>query len=129
MTATYDDTLPTAKDRIRAAVGDTDMTAALRTDEHIASVLALNVGDETAATADVAAGLAVEYAQRPDRISDDGTSISWGERVKTWLTLAETSRAAAVATTAASATITYFMRYGVAGTEDEYDPDRIPGFP
>lgn len=90
MAATYDNTLPTAKDRIRHQVADTDMANPLRPDEEYLAALA-NAGSatnaEALATLAMAQSLASEYAQLPTTISDDGTALSWSDRVKTWLAL------------------------------------------
>lgn len=100
MAATFDETLPTAKDRLRRAVGDTAVPdGALRQDEEIFSVLAL-YPDEAVAQAAIAEGLAVEFAQKPDSFSESGgVSVRWGERVKTWLALAATLRKQAALST------------------------------
>ncbi len=105
MSATFDPTLSAAKDRVRSALGDIDMSEgganALRSDEAIAAVIAAN--GEALGTAVLAEGLAAEYAQLPDSISDSGTSLTWRERVKWWRDLAARIRgdlaAAAVVTT------------------------------
>jgi hypothetical protein len=122
--ATFDLTLPTALDRIRRSVGDTNTAAALRQDEEILAVLTLT-GDENLATAQVAAGLAVEYAQRPDSISDDGTSISWRERVKTWLTISESASALAVVAMPRTGVWTEKLGRFPDTATAEYDPDRV----
>lgn len=103
MTATFDQTLPTAKDRLRRALGDAATTNALRQDEEYVAVLARLSGNETAALVEMAAGLAAEFAQRPDSISDEDGALSWRERVKTWLALAETGRAQLADAAAAAA--------------------------
>lgn len=98
MAATYDSTLPTAKDRMRHSLGDTDVTNPLRGDETYAALLAAY--SETEATAVLAEALAAEYAQQPDTITDSGTTISWRTRVSTWLDLAKRLRAALAETAA-----------------------------
>lgn len=105
MAATYDATLPTAKDRIRSALGDIDIANALRSDEAIVAVVAAN--GEPLATAVLAEGLAAEYAQLPDSLSTGGTSLTWRERVKWWRELAARIRGElATAAVAASAGFT-----------------------
>jgi hypothetical protein len=92
MAATFDQTLPTPKDRMRHLVGDTDMANPLRQDE---TYLALLVQySETGATEQMAIALAAQYGQMPDTFSDDGTAVSWKDRVKTWLELAARMRTA-----------------------------------
>lgn len=98
MAATYDSTLPTAKDRLRHSLGDTDVTAPLRGDETYEALLAAYAEPE--ATAVLAEALAAEYGQQPDTITDNGTTISWRSRVSTWLALAARLRAALAETAA-----------------------------
>jgi hypothetical protein len=87
MAASYDNTLPAARDRARYQLGDTDMAAALEQDETYDANLALY--GESLAIAVMAEALASRYAQRPDSFtSTTGMSVSWRERVKTWLALA-----------------------------------------
>lgn len=127
MTATFDPTLLTPLDRVRRAVGDTNVDAPLRSNEEILSVLARLSGDEPGAIAEISAGLAVEYAQRPDSINDDGTAIRWGERVKTWLSTAEFNRGLAVtiATGSGEAESIQLIRRGYDPSHAEYDPNRV----
>lgn len=101
MTATYDATLPTAKDRLRFALGDTTMTDVLEQDETY--VAALTLYSEPLATAVMAEALAARFAREPDSISGAAGSISWRERVKTWLALAERMRGAVATTSGAMA--------------------------
>ncbi|OJW05789.1 MAG: hypothetical protein BGO39_05015 [Chloroflexi bacterium 54-19] len=100
MGATYDSQLPTAKDRMRHSLGDIDMTAPLRDDETYAAILTKY--GETEGTAVMAEALAAEYAQQPDQVTDDGTTVTWRDRVKTWLELAARLRKALADTAAQS---------------------------
>lgn len=94
MTFSFDPALPSAKDRIRLILGD--FTApGLRQDETLNA--AITAHGEAEATARLAEGLAAEFAQRPDSIGGDGQSISWRDRVKTWLEVASRMRATGVA--------------------------------
>ena len=86
MTATFTNSLPTPKDRMRFALGDVNVDVPLEQDETYAANLAL-YGEELG-TAVMAEALASRFAQKPDSLSDDSGSISWRERVKTWLALA-----------------------------------------
>jgi hypothetical protein len=92
MAATFDTALPTARDRMRYAVGDTDVAAApLEQDETYDAVLALY--GESLGTAVIAEALASRFAKEPDSISDDTGSVRWSERVKTWIAVANRYRA------------------------------------
>lgn len=94
MTCTFDESLPSPKDRIRLLLGDTG-DPCLRSDETINALVAA-VG-EAAATAELAAGLAIYYAQQPDAMSADGATISYRARVEAMRALAKTSAEAAAA--------------------------------
>lgn len=101
MAATFDPTLPTARDRIRLLIGDhtfgADPTAALRSDESINSVLTMT-GDYRLAVAELADGLATEYGQEPDSFTATGDmSISWRDRVSAWEELSARMRRAVAA--------------------------------
>lgn len=91
MAFTYSPQLLTARDRVRHAVGDTDPAAPLREDATIDAFLV--IAGEDGAVAALAEGLAAEFARKPDSIGSDGSSISWRERVKTWLAVAQQARA------------------------------------
>lgn len=92
----YDDTLPTDLDKARALLGDTASTELL-TDDHIEAVLALYAFN--GGVAFLAQELATRYAQKPGSVSlPSGLSVSWAERVKTWLALAQQMRAGGVVT-------------------------------
>lgn len=97
MTFSFDPTLATAADRLRRGLGDT-VAPGLRSNEEYAATL-VRYPDEALALAVMAEGLAVEYAQQPDSISDEGTTITWRERVRTWLALAKSARSLTVTTT------------------------------
>ena len=116
MTATFDNTLPTELDQMRFMVGDVDVAAALEQDETYASALALH--GFKLGTAAIAEALAARYAQRPDSISSEDGSLSWRERVKTWLALATRLRAEEAAGIAGGA----IFRIGTRGEaiESEY---------
>lgn len=82
MAWTYDASLPSAKDRVRLALGDTNTANQLRSDETINALI--TAYGEAAAAAQLADGLAAQFAQKPDSIGMDGLTISWRERVRTW---------------------------------------------
>lgn len=84
MAATYDELLPTNRDRARYLLGDTDVSNALRTDEHYDAVLAQHSSFE-AAVKFIAEGLITEFAQQPDTVRlVSGLSISFKERIDAW---------------------------------------------
>jgi hypothetical protein len=94
LAATYDNTLPTAKDRVRNLLGDVDVSVnsdgspnALRQDEeYLAQVAQFG---ETQATIKMARSLANEFAQQPTALSVPGLDITWGQRVQAWQKLAD----------------------------------------
>ncbi len=119
MTATYDETLPTAKDRMRLQLGDTEVSPeenALLSDETYTALLVQFV-TEPEATARAAESLALRYAQEPDSVSISGDSYSWRDRVKSWLELARRLRAGATA--AASVVSAAAVVVGVQREEDD----------
>jgi hypothetical protein len=90
MAFSFDLTLPSTRDRIRLMLGDT-VAPGLRQDETIDQML-IAFG-EAEATARLAEGLAAQYAQRVDSFhSSTGMSVSWRDRVSTWLELAKRLR-------------------------------------
>lgn len=92
MTATFDASLGSLTDHIRLALGDTDTDAPLLQDETIAAKLAALPYCE--ALAQLADGLATEFAQRPDQYEESGgVQITWSERVTAWQKLAADARA------------------------------------
>lgn len=92
MSATYDDTLPDNRDKVRSILAITDVTSeatALRTDEHIDAVLTWQ-GSLDGAVRYIANSLAAQFAQKPGSVRlPSGLSVSWAERVGTWRALAE----------------------------------------
>lgn len=92
MAFSFDLTLPAPRDRMRLMLGDT-VAPGLRQNETYDQML-IAFG-EAEATARLAEGLAAQYAQKPTSLSDDTGSMSWSDRVKTWLELATRLRAQA----------------------------------
>ncbi len=80
MAWTYDTSLSTNKDKVRFFAGDTNPSAAITvTDEEIGGVLSLGGGVRSAA-AMVCENLALQYAQRGQRLTDDiGQSVDYGK--------------------------------------------------
>lgn len=95
MTASYDNSLATVLDRIRFTLGDTDVdpeTNALKPDEEYLAVIAATASEEEA-IALMAEALATQIMQDPDSYSESGgISVSWTQRIKTWLALADQYR-------------------------------------
>lgn len=91
MSATFDEALTTAKDRVRRLLGDADIGQAMLSDATIQG--AIDIYGEPGAVAFLAEGLAAEYGQLPVSTSADGTTLDYSERVKTWQALAKTMRA------------------------------------
>lgn len=90
MAATYDLTLPTDKDHIRLALGDIDTDNPLLQDETI--LVKLQSFGYREALAQLAEGLASQYAQMPDSFTDDGMQLTWRERISNWQSLAKSAR-------------------------------------
>ena len=124
MTATYDPTTPTLRDRIRLLVGDTDVATDAETGESLAWLpdetydsAILRTTSETGAIAEMAAALASKIAKDPDRYTDEsGMSVSWSARVKTLVDLAKDMRAATAASVAALGGTTISVRPTRGGT-------------
>lgn len=102
MSASYDPTLPSAQDRMRQLLGDTNVSpaeSALIPDETYQARLTEH--GETLATAILAESLAARFGQEPTSVGSDGETYNWSDRAKTWLELAarlrDTLAAAAVA--------------------------------
>lgn len=107
MAATFDARLPTAKDRLRFALGDTDVTQPAAQDETYVAVLALHAADEQLAAIQMADSLILRYAQQPDVVDVDGAiKVSWRDRLPAWRELAARLRAI---TGAPGATATYIQ--------------------
>ena len=119
MSATFDPTLPSARDRLRLLLGDYDTANALRDDETYDGAIAAY--GEPGAAAYLADGLAAEYAQYPVTTSADGTSLDFSERVKTWQALAATMRTSPPAGAASGAAFGTLLTSRATGMGvDEY---------
>jgi hypothetical protein len=85
VTFSFDDSLPTALDRIRDAIGDTDENNPILSNESIAGYL--DGGTQAQASELLAAAacldkMAVRVAGRAVSISEGGTSVNWGDVAK-----------------------------------------------
>lgn len=84
MAATFNELLPTERDRLRLLLGDTNMDAPLYTDEAYDAEL-IAAGSLEGAGLTLARGLVARYGQMPDSISISGEfSISWKARIAVW---------------------------------------------
>lgn len=92
MSATYKTTLATARDRIRFALGDTDVTSALLSDQEIAAALSAK-GSEDAATTYLARGLVAKFANQPNHVTADGVTLDYSERIAIWREVAQAAQA------------------------------------
>lgn len=103
MSATYNDTLPTDRDRVRAIIGATDVSseaAALVSDEHIDAVLDWKQSLDGAVSF-IAGELASQYAQQPGSVRlPSGLAVSWSDRVKRWSELAASAASGGITNTA-----------------------------
>lgn len=93
-TYTYDDTLSTDKDKARSQIGDTDITDALMSDEHIEAVLTWK-GSVALAVAYLAQELIARFARDPIRMTDNGATTDMTENMRIWRQLAGDAQAAA----------------------------------
>ena len=100
MAFTYDEALPTARDRIRLSLGDTDGLDPLLQDETIDAAFDQYepLGDtaEAITTAFLARSLAARFGRSPSSLAiPGGPTLSYGDRVKSWLETANKMEAAA----------------------------------
>ncbi len=94
MSASYTGDLSLDRDRARFLLGDTDTATALLQDESIDAMLGLY--DFNEAVAQMAMGLATQFAQEPDKLDQDGGLVqTWTERVAAWHALAKDMRSKA----------------------------------
>lgn len=120
MAQTYDDTLPSDRDKARSVLGITDVSTAelaLVSDEYIDAVLVWKDGLD-GAVAFIAASLASRYAQMPTSVSSSGKSVSWGERVRNWLALAASAGAGGITNVAALSQVP--IDYGTPAITEEF---------
>lgn len=129
MSASYDPTLTTALDRMRLRLGDTDVEPeedALAPDETYLALLSLQ--GEALGTATLAESFAARFGQEPGTVTVGGDTISWKDRVSTWLELAARLRKDAAAVVAAGNRTTFAgPRVGMLTTKA---PVEVPyGYP
>lgn len=102
MAATYNDALPTAKDRIRAALGDINMAKALLSDEHINAVLVAETNSVPSAIVRLARELIVRFAQKPTKIKAGDVEVDYKDRIQELRNLIATMLAVLAAEAAAA---------------------------
>ena len=96
MAFTYNNTLATAKDRLRFALSDTNAPGFIP-DETYTATLAQNDQDEPASARQLASHLAVRFANEHGSIRlPSGLSISYRERVAQWVAIANGKLATSV---------------------------------
>lgn len=89
MSATYDQTHPTARDRVRANLGDVDVSPAenaLHSNEHMDALL--TAYGEALGQSALAHELWARFAQDPSSIGLTGLSLSFGNLLDVWAALA-----------------------------------------
>jgi len=86
-TFTYNPLLASPLDRLRFALGDTDITAALLPDQTYLAVFGqVDNEDEQQAQLILARGLIAWAANQPTRVevAGEGGTVSWGDRLVGW---------------------------------------------
>jgi hypothetical protein len=92
---TFDPALPTLRDHIRLALGDTDATAGLVADATIDAKLGLFGYCE--ALAQLAEGLVSRFGQSPSEYGESGgVKFAWAERIDAWRDLVKAARSGAI---------------------------------
>lgn len=118
MAATYDDTLPTDKDRARSRIGDTIVdpeSAALHSDGHIDAVLTAQ-GSLEPAVVYLATELIARFAGEPVKVTVDGETVDYRDRLDIWRSIV-----AAAQTTIAGGGLQFVpATYGVDTSGDEF---------
>jgi hypothetical protein len=90
VSATYNPAHPTARDRVRANLGDTDVVPAenaLHTDEHMDAVL--TAYGEALGQSALAHELWARFAQDPSSVGLTGLSVSFANLLEVWAELAK----------------------------------------
>ena len=122
--ATYNPALTTSLDRLRFALGDTDVAQPLLPDATYAAVLEAQGNDETAAVVALARSLVAREAQNPTRVvAADGQTTEFGTRLAGWQALLAADATAAAASASARGMRIHRPRRADAG-EDESEYGR-----
>jgi hypothetical protein len=93
MAATFDDALPTDRDWIRAALGDTDTSNAWLSDARIDAVLTAAANDRRVATLQLCEQLITLASQEPVEVTIAGLSVDYSAQIAAWKDLATRLRA------------------------------------
>lgn len=121
MSATYDDTLPTDRDKARSILGATDVTSettALVSDEHIDAVLTWKDSLDGAVSF-LASELASRFAQLPSDVTlPSGLRASWASRISNWQKLAGVASTGGVSGGSGLSFVT--ASYGSESNTDEF---------
>jgi hypothetical protein len=88
---TYDEALPTDRDKVRMVLADTDSENFLVSDAHIDAVLTWK-GSLSGAVIALAGELIAEFARQPVRTGSGGESVDYGDRLKSWQLIIEQAK-------------------------------------
>lgn len=116
----YDDRLLTARDRLRALLGDTQAAAWLLSDTYLDAILSEAAGDVDAAAIRASQQLIAQYATQPTRVTADGVTVEYGQRLVGWQTTLAAAQARQAATTTGNVWGAVPVRYTTSATQDEY---------
>lgn len=116
---TFDDTLPSDRDIIRATLGDVDTDALLLSDVFIDAALSQQ-GSVAAATAWLARSLIARYALEPVVITANGETQDYRDRLKTWQGIVTQADADVAASSAGSPWSTVSVDFGDGADSDEF---------
>ncbi len=92
MAATYDEELPDDRDKVRVIIGDTDVSDALMSDEHIDAVLGLE-GGVAAASVFLLDELIARYSHDPMKVERGGLVMDFTKRLEWWAKMRERQQA------------------------------------
>lgn len=92
MAATYDEELPDDRDKVRVFIGDTDVSDALMSDEHIDAVLGLE-GSVAAASVFLLDELIARYSHDPMKVERGGLVMDFTKRLDWWAKMRERQQA------------------------------------
>lgn len=124
MSGSYDDALPTDRDKIRAILGDTNAADWLHSDAHIDAVLTWQGGID-AAVAFLARELIARYARQPVVTTALGETVNYSDRLRSWQRIVDRADAGLTTdSTGSGGIVMVSATYGATATTD--DLDRTP---